>query len=157
MNREKVKIGDTLGRLTVIGFTTTSMQYIYVRCICGVEKKINSSRLDVVKAIQPCDCTKPTARTCKFCGKTFYRRPKIIADYCSSSCYHSGSRQRATPEAIDRYSIPEPNSGCWLWTGSLTDARYGTLSIGRKLWGAHRLSYAVFVGDPGDLVVRHTC
>jgi len=83
-----------------------------------------------------------------------------IADgrkYCSSSCYHVGSRQKATKETIEQWSIPEPNSGCWLWIGALTGGGYGTLSIGRKLWLAHRLSYRVFVADPSDLVVRHGC
>jgi len=27
---------------------------------------------------------------------------------------------------IERLSIPEPNTGCWLWLGAPTTARYGT-------------------------------
>jgi len=61
--------------------------------------------------------------------------------------------------------VPEPNSGCWLWEGCLSNpsrpkvaARYGVMRINKRLRLAHRVSYALFNGAlPDDLVVRHTC
>lgn len=58
-------------------------------------------------------------------------------------------------------SEPEPNSGCWLWTGQLAGAGYPTIytgeggMAGRRRY-AHRTSYEVFVGSvPSGLVVDH--
>lgn len=56
-------------------------------------------------------------------------------------------------------SVPEPNTGCWLWELSSKHFRYGAIGIGRrKVEFAHRASYMVFVGNiPKGLVVRHKC
>lgn len=67
----------------------------------------------------------------------------------------------------DRY-VPEPNSGCWLWTGPRhPESGYGALSVrpcGGEWagdWPAHRLAYSLFVlGTPlrrGLLQVCHRC
>lgn len=61
-------------------------------------------------------------------------------------------------ETILNLSIPEPNSGCWLWLGNLSTAGYGrfkTSGVHRK---AHRASYILFVGSvPDGQIVRHLC
>lgn len=57
-------------------------------------------------------------------------------------------------------SIPEPNSGCWLWTGSLHKNGYATLKWdqGKSSEMAHRASYHAFKGDiPDGLVLDHKC
>jgi len=58
--------------------------------------------------------------------------------------------------------IPEPNSGCWLWTAS-TKGRsgYGQMMLRHRRGRpelAHRISYKLFKGDIGasDLVL-HSC
>lgn len=57
-------------------------------------------------------------------------------------------------ERIDRMSIPEPNSGCWLWLGTL-NRKYGML--GRDGL-AHRASYRTYVGEiPLGAIVLHKC
>jgi hypothetical protein len=57
----------------------------------------------------------------------------------------------------DKVSI-EPNSGCWLWTGSLNDTGYGQLWVGSKSTRAHRLSYELHVGPiPEGMHVCHHC
>src|SRR5262245_23352848 len=54
----------------------------------------------------------------------------------------------------DRY-IPEPNSGCWLWIGSIAKNGYGRL--GRGIF-AHRVFYERAVGRiPRGFEVDHTC
>jgi hypothetical protein len=55
---------------------------------------------------------------------------------------------------IERLSVPEPNTGCWLWMGSLNRG-YGQLG-GVGL--AHRASYAEYVGEIGiRQIVMHKC
>jgi hypothetical protein len=52
---------------------------------------------------------------------------------------------------IEDNSIPEPNTGCWLWTGSLNGRGYANNA-------AHRQSYASHHGPiPKGIVVRHKC
>lgn len=60
---------------------------------------------------------------------------------------------------MDRVS-PEPNSGCWLWTGGANIWGYGHVSLGSKADGAtsaHRAMYRLIKGEPGTLHVCHTC
>lgn len=59
-------------------------------------------------------------------------------------------------ERLERWSMPEPNSGCWLWLGALTDG-YGVLHAnGERM--AHRVSYEHYVGPiPEGLVIDHKC
>lgn len=59
---------------------------------------------------------------------------------------------------IEHWSIPEPNSGCWLWLGSVDRKGYGRAN--RRRFGAslaHRLAFAFAVTEPGDLLVCHKC
>lgn len=60
---------------------------------------------------------------------------------------------------IEAYSIPEPNTGCWLWTRS-DDGRkgYGKLFLDGKMRGAHRVSYEAFISKvPSGHDVMHRC
>lgn len=66
-------------------------------------------------------------------------------------------------ERIERLSIPEPNSGCWLWLGT-TRGGYGRLVVGsrtagtRRSIGAHQLSYLTYCGPiPSGFEVCHKC
>lgn len=62
-------------------------------------------------------------------------------------------------ERIENLSIPEPNSGCWLWMGSLNALGYGSITMRperSKL--AHRMSWAAFRGPIlGGQNVLHKC
>lgn len=68
-------------------------------------------------------------------------------------------RQRFIP-LLDRLlagSIPEPNSGCWIWEGTIATSGYGWIYAGRRLY-THRASYALHCGPvPDGKVVRHRC
>jgi hypothetical protein len=61
-------------------------------------------------------------------------------------------------ERFEKFYVPEPNSGCWLWTGGIS-GRYGSfydpsyLSMSR----AHIVAYKLFRGPVGDLCVLHNC
>lgn len=61
-------------------------------------------------------------------------------------------------ETIEANSIPEPNSGCWLWERCQANYGYGLLRVGGKLFRAHRVSYALYKGEfPDELFVLHRC
>lgn len=67
------------------------------------------------------------------------------------------SRANEEADFHDKY-VPEPNSGCWLWTGTSPNGRYGSMKWrGRRIL-AHRISYAIHCGPvPNDMVVDHLC
>jgi hypothetical protein len=59
---------------------------------------------------------------------------------------------------IEDRTIPEPNSGCWLWTGGLSSSNYGKLRFRGRSAQAHRLSYDVYKGPiPEGFSVCHKC
>lgn len=61
-------------------------------------------------------------------------------------------------QTIEKWSIPEPNTGCVLWTGSLVNDTYGQLSFRGESHRAHRASYQAFKGPiPPGLYVLHHC
>lgn len=65
---------------------------------------------------------------------------------------------------IERFNakwIPEPNTGCWLWIGSLNSKGYAVIQKPRmrgKYIQAHRLSYQIHVGEiPEGAHICHKC
>jgi hypothetical protein len=63
-------------------------------------------------------------------------------------------------EVFEAKTEPEPNTGCWLWTGKMFRNGYGCVSSGPKgnerYLLAHRVSRELFHGDRPD-VVMHSC
>lgn len=72
-----------------------------------------------------------------------------------------GRRLMPTAARIARFeakTIPEPNTGCLLWTGGINEHGYGVFWNGERLEKAHRFALrAAGVEVPTDLDVRHTC
>lgn len=65
-------------------------------------------------------------------------------------------RRRVLRERLTAKSMPEPNSGCWIWLGATKADGYGHVWDGLRFRTAHNLSYEVFVGPiPAGHVVRH--
>lgn len=65
--------------------------------------------------------------------------------------------QPVRPRFDERY-IPEPNSGCWLWTGTMTKTGYGAISINGSVNKAHRVSWTLHCGEiPEGMSVCHKC
>lgn len=64
-------------------------------------------------------------------------------------------------KAIKRFEakyVPDPNSGCWLWTAADTTDGYGVFSYQGKLIMAHRFSYLVHKGSLVEgMYVIHSC
>ena len=61
-------------------------------------------------------------------------------------------------DSIVKKSIPEPNTGCWLWIGAILNSGYGKVQCLGKLIPAHRASYLLFRGEiPDGMYVCHRC
>jgi hypothetical protein len=56
-------------------------------------------------------------------------------------------------------SMPEPNSGCWLWLGHVNRQGYGRFVLGSRAWhSAYRTSYEAFKGEiPTGFIIDHLC
>lgn len=58
---------------------------------------------------------------------------------------------------IEERSIPEPNTGCWLWLDGVDGSGYGRLTVDGRRVRAHRVSLIAAVGDIGALCALHRC
>jgi hypothetical protein len=53
---------------------------------------------------------------------------------------------------------PEPNTGCWIWTGHERCAGYGGIQVDGRAMLAHRVAYEMFVGPiPVGMEIDHKC
>lgn len=76
--------------------------------------------------------------------------------------YRYGIRSTASfGERLEKYAIPEPNSGCWLWTGTLSGSGYGQFQVSpvtKRKKQAHVASYEHFIGPiPNGMQLDHLC
>ena len=116
-----------------------------------------------MKRAQP-EVTKP----CEVCGATVHRTNKhgqrqwAAVRFCSVACSDIGKtyhrRQGTVVDYLLKNSMPEPNSGCWLWLAAHNGLGYGVLFADGRQQYAHRLSIEHIGGKSvGDLVVCHRC
>jgi hypothetical protein len=65
---------------------------------------------------------------------------------------------KSRQELFEEKYIPEPNSGCWIWTAALfKDSGYGAFGC-RPVVRAHRESWRLYRGEiPDGLCVLHRC
>lgn len=85
---------------------------------------------------------------CKTCGVELAPLGKHPnAKYCSLQCH------------VDAFVMPEPNSGCWLWTGRFDDKGYGRIKYAGRVFGAHRKAFEAAYGpiNSSELYVCHRC
>lgn len=102
---------------------------------------------------------------CETCDSKFMRlknrseKQWNAHNFCSVEC-RLKTKARYSDKAKrfhDNY-IPEPNSGCWLWTGSINNEGYGQISINMHHMRSNRLAYEVCVGPiPDDMIICHRC
>lgn len=65
---------------------------------------------------------------------------------------------KSLSERIEERTSPEPNTGCWLWTGAVGDHGYGTISVNDTTRLAHRLAFEAAKGPiPSGLQIDHLC
>lgn len=69
------------------------------------------------------------------------------------------SNKRSLLYRFNKKYMPEPNTGCWIWTASSNSKGYGRIGIGTSTSRmAHRVSYLLFKGEiPIGLLVCHSC
>lgn len=61
-------------------------------------------------------------------------------------------------ETIVNRSLPEPNSGCWIWLGAISGDGYGKFKADGRQHRAHRISYKLRYGEfNSDFMVCHKC
>lgn len=62
-------------------------------------------------------------------------------------------------DRLARLSIPEPNTGCQLWLGTIDRYGYGGIWVAGKKEKAHRAAWKVATGrwPPSNLVLDHRC
>lgn len=59
---------------------------------------------------------------------------------------------------FEKKFIPEPNCGCWLWTGAVSSSGYGSFSITSKnIIPAHRASFLIYKNKMPESFVCHSC
>ena len=69
-----------------------------------------------------------------------------------------GRRPVPPLERFNQQFVPEPNSGCWLWTGSVNQSGYGQIEVGKKNCRAHRFAWLTHRGEiPPGMVLDHIC
>lgn len=63
------------------------------------------------------------------------------------------------PEKIERFIVPEPNSGCWLWIHTLRSGYGAYWDKEKRHYGqTHRLAYELLVARiPAGLQLDHLC
>lgn len=104
---------------------------------------------------------KPT-KPCLHCGKPFVIEYPCRWEqrFCSPLC-----ARRHTPSLRERFDskwTPEPNTGCWLWTGNYEYKGYGMLISAddgrRRKLRAHRVAWELYRGPiPAGMLVCHKC
>ena len=55
------------------------------------------------------------------------------------------------------WASTDRSGDCWIWTGWIDRLGYGRFKVQGSYVMAHRLAYTIANGDPGALVVHHTC
>lgn len=102
------------------------------------------------------------AKPCAHCGKPFWRNSAAAqwarTIHCSVKCAKAGNR-KTNAEKIWDNCMPEPNSGCWIWLGTLCKNGYAQLATTKgKTERAARVSYTVNIGPiPVGKIICHTC
>ena len=95
-------------------------------------------------------------RDCDNCGMRF--NPVGTQRFCSWECRVKGSQSDFTLEFVEQNSIPEPNTGCWLWLLVLSKEGYAAFGARPRI-NVNRRVLELRLGRPlsDDEVSRHTC
>ena len=71
---------------------------------------------------------------------------------------HAWWDQRAWMDKLGEWFVPEPNTGCWLWTRCVDRDGYGIQNVEHRRRFAHRVSYEILRGPIGfGLTIDHLC
>lgn len=96
--------------------------------------------------------TRGNKRVCPRCKIVFYSSHKDRGIWCSRKCQHN-----STLKERFFYKVEKTDS-CWNWIGGKYSNGYGCMFVGRKLTGAHRVSWMVHNGAiPSGMQILHRC
>lgn len=70
--------------------------------------------------------------------------------------FYISKTMKTVKERFEEKYIPEPNTGCWLWTATTMRGGYGHFFINKKLTGAHRASWMIYNGEL-SLIGKNVC
>ena len=63
-----------------------------------------------------------------------------------------------TYDALLERSFPEPNTGCYIWSGVVNNKGYGEVSFFGEMHYAHRAAWILVNGEiPAGMCVLHSC
>jgi hypothetical protein len=79
-------------------------------------------------------------------------------NFMSFKVARRGPKPTNVKERFERFYIPEPNSGCYLWTGGINKHGYGNFSIAGRCYHAQRIAYELYRGPiPDRMQACHRC
>lgn len=106
-------------------------------------------------------------KTCPVCGERFSKPSGWSASAwyavtrCSQQCRAvamSGRVNKPLEQRLIEKASPEPNSGCFLWTGALNSYGYANAHWKGSRIGMHRVAFEIANGPiPEGKMVCHTC
>lgn len=81
----------------------------------------------------------------------------ILTDEIAEKAARAGVSRRDLERLLSKV-MPEPMSGCWLWTGSVVRAGHPSFNFNGKTSAGHRVAYMAFKGViPRGMSVCHRC
>lgn len=103
-------------------------------------------------------------KPCCGCGGIIERASDVSSPswarrrFCTPVCAAQDKAKDKTADQFFALTIPEPNSGCWIWAGVLSSDGYGQVRSGGVKKKAHRLSVEIHKGPiPAGMWVCHHC
>lgn len=77
---------------------------------------------------------------------------------CAKTGRFLAGHEKGVADQFDGKWVPEPNSGCWLWLGSLSPEGYARIRRTPKTLFGHRVGYEIYRGQiPSGLELDHLC
>src|SRR5690349_11709165 len=90
-------------------------------------------------------------------SKGKFKAPPAPAPYRKFPVMTEQERRRAEEALFDKFVAPEPNSGCWLWLGTIGSKGYGDVQIKGRSFRAHRAFYFLRHGVVPEQFCCHRC
>jgi hypothetical protein len=100
-------------------------------------------------------------KSCSICGGSYYAK-----GLCKSHYWMKARRDKnptnslylSPQQRLDKHSVPIPECGCFVWTGTLSKRGYGKIDVNGISYRAHRLAYELAYGPiPDGMVICHRC
>lgn len=143
------RAGEKIHSWTIISFSYKKNKRVHYlcRCDCGKEAIKNVSRI-LMGYSNSCGC-----RNRKNHNTHGLSRPtRPIAD----RVYQIQLNDKDIKIFESRFNKKEPDK-CWEWDGYVSRYGYGRILLQKKVYPSHRISYALYIGDPGKKFVCHKC